>query len=39
MAKKVPDPKGKKLGVIAALLKALREKKRPRYKFDGDGRR
>lgn len=33
------DPKGGKLGVVAALLRALREKKRPIYKFDGDGRR
>lgn len=34
-----PGPKGGKLGVVAALLRALREKKRPMYKFDGDGRR
>ena len=29
MGKKVPDPKGKKLGVVAVLLGLLREKKRP----------
>ena len=42
MAKKTPtppEPRGKKIGIIAALLRGLREKKRPWYKFDGDGRR
>lgn len=31
-----PDPRGKKLGVIASLLKGLREKKRPFRDYNSD---